>query len=329
MMRNFVFKERKLLKNVPQKDIKKYLRQKKTTVWIDLEKPADADYKFLSQTFKFHPLSIEDCRKFNDLPKLDVFDDHIFIVFHTSPTDFKKVHFTRKELEIFLGKNYLVTVHNQKAPSVEYLFQKIIKNKKVGAKAPDFLMYQIIDHVVDTYFPLLDHWEDYIEELEANIISHKASRNMLKEIMRIKGEVLHLRKSIGPQRDVVNRLARRDFPYIHATTSIYFRDVYDHVMRVYTELETQRDLINNAFEAHMSVLSNQMTETSNKMNQVMQKLSIVATIFMPLTFIAGVYGMNFRYMPEIYWPFGYYLILGVMGAIAVIMYFFFRKKKLM
>lgn len=327
MIRNFVCKDHKILKNVSQKDIKKYVKKKKVNIWIDLEKPTDAEFKFIQQTFNFHNLSIVDCKRSIDLPKLDTFEDHIFIVLHSAPTEFKGVSFKRKEIEFFLGKNYLVTVHNYKSPSADYLAEKLEKDKQGTSRTADFFMYEIMNHAVDLFFPLLDHWEDYIEDLEANIISHKASKTVLKEVMRLKGEVLHLRKSIGPQRDVVNRLSRRDFPYIHALTSIYFRDVYDHVMRVYTELETQRDLLNNAFEAHMSVLSNEMNVISAKMNQVMNKLTIIATIFMPLTFITGIYGMNFRYMPELFWPYGYYIILGIMFLVAVVMYMYFRRRK--
>ncbi len=312
MIRSFVCKDHRILRDVPLKQIKKHLKNKKTTVWIDLEKPTDSEYKFLEQIFDFHALSIEDCKKSLELPKVDIFEDYIFVVLHSVSPKLEKGHPKRGEVDFFLGKNYLISVHTFKSPSVEHLVEKLENNKKGTTKTADFFMYEIIDYAIDLYFPLLDNWEDYIEDLESSIISHKPSKNSLKKIMRIKGEVLHLRKSIAPQRDVINKLTRRDFPFIHPLTSIYFRDVYDHIMRVYTELETQRDLINNAFEAYMSVLSNQMNVISNKMNQVMHKLTIIATVFMPLTFIAGIYGMNFRYMPELYWPYGYYIILGIM-----------------
>ena len=328
MMKTFVCKSNKILKDVSLKKIGKYLKDKKATVWVDMEKPTDAEYSLLKETFNFHPLSIDDCKKSIDLPKIDVFEDYIFIVLHSVSVDFEKLFFKKRELDFFLGKNFLITLHSHDSPSIERLHEKL-ENIKGTGKTADFLMYEIIDYFVDLYFPLIDHLEDYVEEMEAAIISQKPPKNVLKEIMRVKREVIHLKKSIAPQRDVINKLARRDFPYIHPLTGIYFRDVYDHIMRIHTELETERDLINTAFEAHMSVLSNQMMLISNRMNQVMQKLTIIATIFMPLTFITGIYGMNFQNMPELYWKYGYYIILGIMFFVGIIMYVFFRRKRWM
>jgi magnesium transporter len=206
---------------------------------------------------------------------------------------------------------------------------KLKRNHSPISRTADFLMYEIIDYFVDLYFPLLDQWEDYVEQLETMIIVHKQPKNVLKEILKIKREVINLKKSITPQRDVINKLARRDFPHIRPLTSVYFRDVHDHILRVHTEIETERDLINTAFEAYMSTISNRMATINNKMNQVMQKLTIVATIFMPLTFFAGVYGMNFHYFPEITWKYGYLLFWILVVIISAFMYMFFRRKKWM
>lgn len=329
MIRSFVCKGRRILWDVPIKQIKKYLKDKNNTIWLDLEKPTDADYKFLEQTFKFHPLSIEDCKDSIELPKIDIFEKYVFIVLHSASSDFKKLKFNKRELDFFLGKNFLVTVHNQKSPSVERLLGKLEADKNASSTRPDFLMYEIIDHAVDLYFPVLDKWEDDIETLEEEIIQGKHPQNTLKQIMSIKKEVLKFRKSISPQIAVITKFTKKDFPFIQYKTSLYFKDVYDHLMRIYSELETQRDLLKNAFDAHTTVISKQMTETSARMNQVMQKLTIIATIFMPLTFITGVYGMNFRNMPELYWKAGYYIILAIMILVGIIMYWFFRKRKWM
>ena len=327
MIRSFVFKGRRLLKNVSKKQLMKSLKDKKATVWVDVQKATEDDYKFLHQAFGFHPLSIDDCRKAIELPKVDIYENYLFIVLHTPPSEFEKIEFTNREVDFFLGDNFLVSIHKYKSAGVERLIEKFSADKKGAPERPDFIMYHILDSEVDIYFPMLDKWEDSIEKLEEEIIEHKHPRNTLKQIMGIKKELLKLRRSISPQIDVVNHFTKKDFPFIQPKTSLYFKDVHDHLMRIYSELETQRDLLKNAFDAHNSVISKQMTESSTKMNQVMQKLTIIATIFMPLTFITGVYGMNFRNMPELYWRYGYFIILGIMIVVGIIMYAFFRRKK--
>lgn len=328
-MRIFVCKNKKVLSNVSPKQLKKYLKDKKAAIWVDFEKPKDDEYVFFQNTFNVHALTIEDCKKSIELPKIELFEDYLFIVLHSVAADLNNGAIRQREIDFCLGNNFLVTIHNYKSPSVEHLADKLQKSKKITNRTPDFFMYEIIDFFLDLYFPMIEKWDGYIAELESAVVSHNPPKNILKEIMRMKREVLHMKKSIAPQRDVINKLTRRDVPYVRPLTCIYFRDVYDNIMRVHTELETQRDLLNSTFEAYTSVLSTQMTAASNRMNEVMKKLTIITTIFMPLTFITGVYGMNFRYMPELFWPVGYYIIIGIMITVAVLMFWYFRKKKWM
>jgi magnesium transporter len=326
MIRNFVFKNNSIIKNVSLENLQKYLQDKKAVIWVDLQKPTDEEYQVLEKTFKFDKLSMEDCRKFIELPKVDFFGRYLFIVMHSISHNFDEKHPHKREIDFFLGSNFLVSVHSHESESVAHLFHKIQDNPKGTLKRADFFMYEIIDHFVDSYFPALNYWDDKIEELEADIVAHRNIDNTLKEIMHIKREILYLKNSIAPQRDVINRLSRRDFPFVCPQTSIYFRDVYDHVMRIYAELETQRDILNGDFEAYTSVLSNRLAIISNKMNAIMKRLTVIATIFMPLTFIVGVYGMNFHYMPELQWRYGYLVFWGIAIIIGVSMYWFFRKK---
>jgi len=327
MIRAYLCKEHKIIKNLPLDKMKAYLKDKKATIWVDLQKATDDEYKQLEETFKFHPLSMEDARKSIELPKVEVFDDYIFVVLYNFSLEKEKNYPVKKEVDFFLGKNFLVTVHEHYSESVDHLAIRLENTRNGKSKTADFLMHEIVDHLVDQYFPVVVHWEDYIEELEANIIAHKLMKNALQEITTLKKHILFFKRSIAPQREVINRLARREFPFIHELSGIYFRDVYDHIIRVYTELEIQRDLINNAFEAYMSVLTIQMTRASNRMNEVMKKLTIIATIFMPLTFLAGVYGMNFHYFPEITWKYGYLLWWVAAIIVGVLMFWFFKKKK--
>jgi magnesium transporter len=327
MIRSYLCKNNKVIRNIPLPKLKRYLNDKKAIMWVDLQKATEEEYKQLEETFKFHPLSMEDAQKSIELPKVEVFDDYIFVVLYNFSLEHEKKYPIKKEIDFFLGKNFLVTVHEHQSESIERLAIRLEKAKNGKARTADFLMYEITDHMVDQYFPIVDHWEDYIEDLESNIITHNPAKTALQEITTIKRNVLFFKRSISPQREVINRLARREFPFVRELAGVYFRDVYDHVIRIYTELEIQRDLINNAFEAYMSVLTIKMTRVSNKMNEVMQKLTVIATIFMPLTFLAGVYGMNFRYFPEIYWKYGYLFFWIAVVIIGLVMFFFFKRKK--
>jgi magnesium transporter len=327
MIRTFLCKNKKVVKNLPLKEIKKYLKDKKATIWVDVQRGNQDDFNAIQETFGFDHLSMEDVSKSIELPKIDPYHKYLFIVMHSIAHNTHEKYPQKREIDFFLGHNFLVSLHIHESPSIEHLAQKLEKNHEGSDKRPDFLMYEIIDFFVDLYFPLIEYWDDKIEELEADIIAQRRLHTTLKEIMFIKRELLYLKKSIAPQRDVINKLSRRDFPFVCRMTSMYFRDVYDHIMRVYAELEIQRDILSGNFEAYTSVLSNRLSFISNKMNEIMKRLTIIATIFMPLTFFAGVYGMNFHYFPEITWRYGYYIFWVFCILIGIMMYIFFKKKR--
>jgi len=327
MIRTYLCIGHKLVKNVPLKKLKQYINKKNATLWVDLFKATPEEYKHIEETFRFHPLAMEDARKSIELPKVEVFDNYLFIVLHSIIQSEHDKYPQKREIDFFLGRNFLVSLHIHESPGVEHLAQKLEKNHNTTIQKADFMMYEIVDYFVDQYFPLLEHWDDKIELLEADIIAQRHLHNTLRDIMYIKRELLYLKKSIAPQRDVINKLARRDFPLINPLTSVYFRDVYDHIMRAYAELEIQRDILSGNFEAYTSVLSNRLSILSNKMNEVMKRLTVIATIFMPLTFLAGVYGMNFHYFPEITWRYGYYVFWGICIIVGLFMYWFFRRKR--
>jgi magnesium transporter len=330
---NVFLQDGKVIRVKPE-EIAKYLKNKKNTLWVDLEQPTEREYDLiLEKTFNFHPLSIADCKRPIDLPKIDVFDHHVFLVFHNASSTAEKGYFKKREVDFFLGENYLVSVHLHKSKTIDFMMEKVSgrnKNGKKGKythKTSDFLLYEMMDNFIDRYFPLLDTWDEELEDLELAIVKNKAPQKLLNKMMSIKREVLNMRKSIIPQRDVLNKISRQDFPFIRPKTTIYFKDAYDHIMLVYTELEIQRDLLNSAFEAQMSAMSNQMNTTSNKINQVMQKLTVITTIFMPLTFITGLYGMNFEHMPGTSAWYGFFIVIGISIIITAVMLMFFRKNK--
>jgi magnesium transporter len=190
-------------------------------------------------------------------------------------------------------------------------------------------MYEFIDYLVDLYFPLLETWDDSIESLESKIIVSNPPKNIVNRIMSIKRELLSTRKSMIPQRDLIAKMIRADIPFIRPKTKVYLKDVYDHIMLVYSELEIQRDILNSTFEAYVSLVSNQTNTLSIRMNEIMQKLTVIATIFMPLTFVASLYGMNFKNIPLSEWKYGFESVIIICLVLGVALYFYFKKKRWM
>ena len=311
--------------DISKDDIASLLQEKKSLLWIDLDKSTDEELRILSDIFHFHHLAVEDCAHYTDLPKIDEFEDHLFIVIHGVLYDTKKDEVHKPELDIFVGKHYVVTVHNEPLKTVNLNLEKVRTDPAIFSKGADFLLYNLIDVLVDNYISLLDYWDDKIERLEDKILSGEI-KDIMPEIIDIKRKILGLRRSIGPQRDIISKLSRRDSAVISNKNVIYFRDIYDHMVRVYEILEVNRELLTGTFETYLSTVS-------NRMNEIMKRLTIVATIFMPLTLIVGIYGMNFNpavsrwNMPELNWPYGYISVMGLMAVIALGMILYFRRKK--
>ena len=315
-MENYIFENKKIEKNIPLNDIRKRISRKDCFVWVDLENPTDKEYDFIQKTFKFHPLSIEDCKQPIDFPKIDIFDDHMFVVFHS--IELEKEELKKKEIDIFCGKNFIVSVHKHISKVTTDLKERYARDPSLAMGGPDFVFHKLIDKVVDNYLPILDYWDDKIELLEDRILEGKAE-DALEDISDTRRRILEFKRSVSPQREILNKLARGDSPFVSEDALMYFRDVYDHIMRAFNVLETQRDLIASVFEVYLSVIS-------NKMNEVMKTLTIIATIFMPLTFITGLYGMNFKYMPELSMKYAYFVVVFAMIILGVGMAAYFKKK---
>jgi magnesium transporter len=309
---------KKLIKDMPVSRINGFLKKRKNILWINVERPSEIEFKILSKVFGFHPLEIEDCRKKQELPKIDEFEDHAFIVFHRISYDFKKHTLDMQELDIFLGKNYIITIPNEPIETVSRLHERCASEPRTLFKGVDFILHNIINEMVDEYMPILDHWDDEMENMESEILTGQIKKS-LQRMLKLKRHIRNFRKSISPQRDIINRLAHPDFTFVSAKAHIYFRDVYDHMMRAYSIMEDQRDTMTTIFEAYLSTVS-------NKLNEIMKTLTIIATIFMPLTFIVGLYGMNFHYMPELEWRYGYYMVWSVLIFITMVMIVYFKKK---
>jgi magnesium transporter len=287
------------------------LKEEKTVTWIDMLEPTEADERALLDVFHFHPLTIEDCRETRNYPKVEEFPGYLYFIVHGVRADTSPDHFNTIELDGFLGKNYVITYHHEKFRSIDNIKQLLQTSPAVCQRGSTFLLYQILDQIVDYYSPVLDDFDERIDTLEDDIFTLKSPTNViLEEIMDLKRGVLRLRRISAKQKEVILRMSRGEFPLIEPQILPFYRDIHDHIGRVTDLAENYRDLISGTMEAYLSVVS-------NRMNEIMKVLTIFSAIMLPLTFIAGVYGMNFDNMPELHSRLGYYVVWIVMLVVAL------------
>jgi magnesium transporter len=311
--------DKKFTENFPATEISELCLSKDKVIWADVSDPTSEDFLELAEEFNFHPLSIDDCRNPHQRPKVEEYAGYYFIVLYEAELVGKHDNLELRELNIFLGANYLVTVHSQPIRAVKTaarLWPEWIDRAEHGA---GMLAYLLIDAIVDDYMPLLDILSERMDELEDQIFGEFKTESM-HEIFRIKKQLLYLRRSITPLRDVFNTLLRREQPIFARETHVYFQDVYDHIIRVADTIDTLRDMLGSTMDAYLSV-------ASNRMNMVMKRLTSIATILMSVTLIAGIYGMNFRLMPELEWRYGYVYALVSMLVVGLGIYLYLRKIK--
>ncbi len=304
--------------NLTLEEIAAARQTEKGLLWVSLENPTPEEVgAVLRDCFHFHPLAIEDTLTTGyQTPKIDDFGTYIFIVvhaLHAGPV------MDTIELNCFLGENYLVT--SFMAPSlspVDVVWKRLDRDERLVSHGSDFLLHAILDVLVDEYMPVLDQMDEEIEILEDQVIE-KPQPPVLERILDLKHRIMNLRRIVSPQREVMNRLSRDDFPQIDQQSRIYYRDIYDHLVRIQDLSEAIRDIISGSLDIYLSA-------TSNRLNEVMKALTIVSTIFLPMSFVAGVYGMNFHYFPEITWKYGYALVWVIFITIPVAMLIFFKKR---
>ncbi|MFH0832430.1 MAG: magnesium/cobalt transporter CorA [Candidatus Aenigmatarchaeota archaeon] len=301
------------LKKIKQSDFKRT----KGKVWIDILNPNKEDMEFLKKHFNFHKLALEDCVHSIQRPKLDDYGSFYFIVTHS--VEFEKEKLRSVELDFFLGKNFLVTAHSEKMKCIDEAKERLEKASFILGKSPDFLLYTIMDILVDDLFPLVDRLDDEIDSIEKRIMKNP-SNELINRMFHLKRNSLLLRKIIAPQRDVIAMFAKRDSSLIPSEHTIYFMDIYDHLYRICETIDTFRDMISSMMESYLTVIS-------NRMNEIMKTLTIISTIVLPLTLIVGIYGMNFQFMPEMEWEYGYPAVLFLMLAITAVMLVYFRWRK--
>jgi magnesium transporter len=296
-------------------------RDTPTVTWINIDGLHEVGIiEKIGKHFSIHPLILEDILHTGQRPKMEDFEDYIFLVVKMFYYDEKDDEIKMEQVSLLLGSNFVISFQEREGDIFDPIRERIRNHKgRIRMMKADYLGYALLDTIVDNYFIILEKIGEDIENIEEELVT-RPTPETLQTIHNLKRELIVLRKSIWPLREVVNSLERGESPLINEATGVYLRDVYDHTIQVIDTIETFRDMVSGMLDIYLSSIS-------NKMNEVMKVLTIIATIFIPLTFVAGIYGMNFEFMPELKWHWGYFAALLVMVAVAVIMVFYFRRKR--
>ncbi|MDH5612618.1 MAG: magnesium/cobalt transporter CorA [Gammaproteobacteria bacterium] len=298
---------------------------KDSITWVHLQGSIHArTIEKLGHIFELHPLSLEDILNRGQRPKIEEYDDLLFVIM-SMPVEFNDVTVV-EQVSVFLGENYIISFYAGSVDPFDPLRQRLRKkNGSIRNKKADYLLYCIVDLVIDQGYPILEVLGEKIEIIEEQLLSSSAKKGTLTEIHQIRRELLLLRRNLWPQREVVNKLLRDENPLIKEGTSLYIRDCYDHTIQILDLLENYREMATSLIDIYLS-------SASQRLNEIMRVLTMIATIFIPLTFVVGLYGMNFSHpdspwaMPELHWYFGYPMVWAVMLTIVAAMVLYFKRK---
>jgi magnesium transporter len=287
-------------------------------VWLGLYEPDKAVLRQVQQQFHLHDLAIEDAYNAHQRPKLELYEDSLFVVLRTAQMQRSPRDIEFGETHVFVGSNFVVTVRHGSLRSHVGVRQRCESTPQQLAKGPGYVLYSLMDFVVDQYLPIVAEIEEQVQELEDTLLEDPSSTEATQRIYRLKRDLLALRRAVAPLAEVSNRLMRFDLPHIPDDTRPYFRDVYDHVLRLNETIDMQRELLSTALEAHLSLMS-------VAQNEHMKRITAWAAMIAVPTMIAGVYGMNFTNMPELQWTYGYYVSLAIMAIASIGLFFGFRR----
>jgi magnesium transporter len=296
-------------------------RDSSNVTWINITGLADVGIiEKIGTHFNLHPLILEDILNTGQRPKTEDYGDYVFVVLKMLYFGEETTKITAEQVSIVLGENYVLSFQETRADIFDPLRERLRNpNSRIRKMDAGYLAYGLMDAIVDNYFLMLENVGEYIDDLERDLIENP-DRETLEDINYIKGEMIFLRKYVWPLREVISNLERIDSPFIRDQTSVFLRDLYDHTVQIIDTVETYKEMLSGMLELYLS-------NVSNRMNEVMKILTIIATIFIPLTFIAGIYGMNFEYMPELHWKRGYPAVLLLMVLIFLSMIYYFKRKK--
>lgn len=308
----------KRVSNVALDDIGQTLQTTNQFIWIGLHEPDEVTLKKIQQQFNLHELAIEDARNAHQRPKIEMYGDTLFAVLRTAQINSASKHIDFGETHFFVGANFLLTIRHGSTISYAEVRTRCESTPHLLKKGQGFAMYAVMDSIVDQYFPVVEKMEEELQNIEEKVFKGKPSRQTTEDIYQLKRELLDVKRAVSPLVDIANRLMRFDITLISEETQPYFRDIYDHAIRINEMVDHTRELLNTALEANFSLISISQSDVSKKF------AGWAAIIAVP-TMVAGYYGMNFKFMPELEWHYGYPIVVASTIVLCIIIYFLFRR----
>jgi len=287
-------------------------------LWVDLEEPTEEEMKQVGERFGIHPLALDESKLPVHPPKILEFPDHLFVMWNILRDQPSTEKLEMSTLSIFLGRNYLVTVHQETLPELDEIYARLKEDPGLYRGQPSPLLYAIFDTSVNAYFPLVEDLTESIDKYMESLLTDQGGGD-LKAILGLKHRNMAVRRAVSTHRDIIMQLARRDMRFIPEELTIYLIDLYDHLVRIGSEVDNNSDLVSSSLDIHLNAVS-------NRLNVTMKRLTTIATIFMPLTFLVGLWGMNFRHIPEFGWHYGYLFAWVTIIVVAIVMVVFAWKK---
>lgn len=320
------YSEENGIHSVLPEQLKKWDYECNENLWIDIyNAPVKESQRILSEVFDFHPLAVEDALKYLEddsvhHPKIDDFDSYLFIVFNGLKEENSSIKYKMFSLSCFLGHNFIITIHNESDENTITNNLNSALNERTFKKGPDYILNLILDNIVDRYYPILDNFEAEIDDVEEDLFRGTPGNKTLLRILNLKKALIKMRRISSYQKEVLFKLTRGDSELISLEESVYYRNVYDHLVRVSDTTESYRDYVAGMLDSYLSIVN-------NKMNEVMKFLTVIATIMLPLTLISGIFGMNFEFIPFLHDELGFWICMTLMVIVASVMLSWFRHKK--
>lgn len=300
-------------------DFDRLLAAEGAVAWIDMFKPTDQELFILTHDFKFHPLAIEDVIAENSRTKIDDYDHYLFMVFPVVDYIGREQGLKASELNFFLGKNYLITVRFAEHRMFDYLYGRAERDERLISRGADYLIHAVVDSVVDNYNSTLDIFDYEIDRIEQDVLG-RPEEETLRSIFSLRRDVIALKRIVGPQKEVVNQISRQHYDLVTSALTPYFSDIHDHLVRINEIADSHQQILTSSLEVYYS-------SVSTRTGEIIKVLTILTAIFIPPTFLVGLWGMNFKYMPEIDKPWGYAMAVGVICITMGSMLFYFWRKK--
>jgi magnesium transporter len=319
----FVAPDGRIRRDLSPGEINAAIAQGGGNLWLDLDSTNRAHVAILEHVCKFHPLTIEDVLNPNSRVKLDEYKDYLFMIIRgvrfyqatDDPYDLETFN-----LNFYIGKHFLVTVHGGQSAAVEVVEEKMDRSPELLLRGVDRIAHAVMDAAIDAYFPLLDQIDEFVDSLEQRVFE-RFEQGSIRDIFAVKRTVLSLRRHLAPQRDIFNALANRPTPVLSPESQLYFRDIHDHVLRINDSLDTYRDLLSSTLDSYL-------TQVSNRLGIATKGLSVIATVTLPFVIVSGMWGMNFQHIPMSDHPYGFWILLGVQMAIGLVLLVLLRLLRL-